>query len=242
MTDPEITVLTALADRSDQRLEQIHAVLSGAPVTWEWLIQHDGDGRSRVPGTVAGDPRVEIESNGRALGIAGTRNRALGRARGRLLLNADADDVPEPAALTALPVAFTDPTVGLAFGDWVEHWPDREPWSSPRRFAPGRLAPGRLSAIWALERWVPMHLAGAMWRTDAVLAAGGWTATVGGSDIGLLIGVDARWASVYVPELTFTYHHHSAQVTASTTWQRQFDIDLRFLRRRHAVLAADRAL
>ena len=240
MADPEITVLTALADRSDHRLGEIHAVLRDAPVSWEWLIQHDGDGSAPVPEAVAVDPRVAVESNGRALGIAATRNRALGRARGRLLLNADADDVPEAAAFTALASAFSDHTVGLAFGDWVEHWPDREPWSPQPRFEPGRLAPGRLSAIWAQERWVPMHLAGAMWRTDAVLAAGGWTATVGGSDIGLLIGVDASWASVYVPELTFTYHHHSAQATASTAWQRQFDTDLRFLRRRQAALAAGR--
>lgn len=49
------------------------------------------------------------------------------------------------------------------------------------RFAPGRVAPGTLSRIWGEERWVPMHLAGAMWRTDASLAAGGWTATVGGT-------------------------------------------------------------
>ena len=62
---------------------------------------------------------------------------------------------------------------------------------------------------------MPMHLAGAMWRTDAVLAVGGWTATVGGSDIGLMLGVDADWASVYVPVRTFTYHHHATQATAS---------------------------
>ncbi|HET9103826.1 MAG TPA: glycosyltransferase family 2 protein [Solirubrobacteraceae bacterium] len=238
MAAPEISVLTALADRAEHRLAEVHATLTAVPVSWEWLIQHDGEGLPSVPEAIAADPRAVIESNRRRLGIAATRNRALGRARAPLLLNADADDVPEPAALTALPGAFADPTVGLAFGDWIERWPDREPWSPQPRFAPGRLAAGHLSAIWASERWVPMHLAGAMWRTEAVLAAGGWTATVGGSDIGLLIGVDAAWASVYVPQLTFTYHHHATQATASAAWQRQFDTDVRFLARRQAALAA----
>ena len=83
---------------------------------------------------------------------------------------------------------------------------------------------------------MPLHLAGAMWRTDAVLAAGGSSATVGGSDIGLMLGVDAAWSSVYVPVLTFTYYHHANQVTASSDWQLQFARDMRFLERRHDAL------
>jgi hypothetical protein len=83
---------------------------------------------------------------------------------------------------------------------------------------------------------VPLHLAGAMWRTDAVLAAGGWSATLCAADVGLLLGVDADWASCYVPVMTFTYHHHSDQVTASQEYQSQFDFDLRFLERRQQAL------
>jgi hypothetical protein len=80
-----------------------------------------------------------------------------------------------------------------------------------------------------------------MWRTDAVLAAGGWSATVGGSDIGLMLGVDASWASVYVPHTTFAYHHHARQVTASSDWQSQFDRDIRFLERRRRALESIRS-
>jgi len=225
-----------MADRPEHRLSEIHAVLAASRVSWEWLIQLDGERDRALPAEVAADPRTQVERNGRQLGIATTRNRALSRATAPLLLNVDSDDVPAREALTDLPPAFEDPAVGLGFGDWVEHWPDRDPWIPDVRFDPGRLEPGRLSQIWAAERWVPLHLAGAMWRTDAVLAAGGWTATVGGADIGLLLGVDAEWASFYVPVTTFTYHHHGDQVTASDEWRAQFDLDMRFLERRRQAL------
>jgi len=239
MREPTVSIITALADRPAPRLPEIHAVLAAAPDAWEWLLQLDGDGDGprTLPPAITGDPRVAVERNGRQLGIAATRNRALARARGPLLLNVDSDDLPREAALSALAPEFADPSLGLAFGDWVEHWPDREAWTSSVRFAPGRVAPGTLSRIWGEERWVPMHLAGAMWRTDAVLAAGGWTATVGGCDIGLMLGVDAAWASAYVPVTTFTYFHHHEQVTASRAWQAQFELDMRFLERRRRALA-----
>ena len=229
-------MITAVAERPQPRLAEIHAVLAGAPVAWEWLLQLDGERGTEMPAEIASDPRVRLEPNRRQLGIAATRNRALSRAAAPLLLNVDSDDVPTPAALAELPRAFADPAVGLAFGDWVEHWPERDPWSPELRFEPGRLAPGTLSRIWAAERWVPLHLAGAMWRTDAVLAAGGWSATLCAADIGLLLGVDADWASFYVPVTTFTYHHHGGQVTASEEYRQQFDLDLRFLERRHQAL------
>ncbi len=229
-------MITALAARREHRLSEIHAVLAAAPVSWEWLIQLDGERAAEPPAAVLADPRTRLERNGRQLGIATTRNRALSRASAPLLLNVDSDDVPTPAALTELPPAFDDPQVGLAFGDWVEHWPDRDPWTPDLRFDPGRLEPGTLSSIWAAERWVPLHLAGVMWRTEAVLAAGGWSATVGGADIGLMLGVDAGWASFYVPATTFIYHHHGEQVTASDEYRAQFELDMRFLERRRQAL------
>jgi cellulose synthase/poly-beta-1,6-N-acetylglucosamine synthase-like glycosyltransferase len=233
---PEVSVITAVADRLEHRLAEIHSVLVSSSANWEWLIQLDGENGSTLPPDVAADPRTRVERNERQLGIAATRNRALSRTVAPLLLNVDSDDVPTTAALTQLSPAFEDPSVGLSFGDWVEHWPDRAPWTPAPRFEPGRLEPGLLSHIWAAERWVPLHLAGAMWRTDAVLAAGGWSATAGGADIGLLLGVDAQWASVYVPVTTFTYHHHANQVTASDAYRAQFELDMRFLERRQRAL------
>ncbi|MFZ0092005.1 MAG: hypothetical protein WAL63_21080 [Solirubrobacteraceae bacterium] len=238
MPPPIVSIITALADRCGHRLSEIHAVLAAAHTEWEWLIQLDGTAAIDVPDAVNRDARVAVDGNGRQLGIAATRNRALARSAAPLLLNADSDDIPTVAALDDLSSVFTDATVGLAFGDWVEHWPDRDAWTPAARFAPGRLAPRTLSRIWSAERWVPLHLAGAMWRTEAVLAAGGWSAIVGGSDIGLMLGVDATWASVYVPVTTFTYYHHAHQVTASRDWQTQFHRDMRFLARRQHALDA----
>lgn len=240
MAAPTVSIITALADRHGHRLLEIHAVLTRADTDWEWLIQLDGEPGSELPEAVVSDARVRIDRNGQLLGIAVSRNRAVARAAAPLLLNADSDDVPTVAALDGLAPVFEDSTVGLAFGNWIERWPDREPWTPAPRFRSGRLAPGTLSEIWGAERWVPLHLAGAMWRTDAVLAAGGWCATVGGSDIGLMLGVDALWASVYVPVTTFTYYHHAYQVTASHEWQSQLERDMQFLERRRRALDAIR--
>jgi cellulose synthase/poly-beta-1,6-N-acetylglucosamine synthase-like glycosyltransferase len=231
-----VAVITALAPRPGHRLLETHAALDRAEVEWEWLVQVDDATAGELPTSLISDSRVVVEANGQRLGIAGTRNRALARSRAPLLLNADSDDVPIPGVMDRLATGFLDPTVGLAFGDWIEHWPDLEPWVPKVRFTAGRHPPGMLTGIWHRERWVPLHLAGAMWRADAVLAAGGWSALVGGSDIGLLLGVDAAWASVYLPGATFTYHHHPSQATASPAWQAQFDCDVRFLRRRYEAL------
>jgi cellulose synthase/poly-beta-1,6-N-acetylglucosamine synthase-like glycosyltransferase len=236
MPNPTVSIITALTDRSRHRLSEIHGVLAAAQTDWEWLIQLDGSGEIELPDVVMSDDRVRVDSNGRRFGIAVTRNRALARSAAEMLLNADSDDVPTVAALDALAPVFEDPHVGLAFGDWIELWMDREPWRPSARFSPGRQEPGKISEIWGAERWVPLHLAGAMWRTDAVLAAGGWSATVGGSDVGLMLGVDASWASFYVPVTTFTYYHHARQATASRGWQSQFDRDMRFLERRRRAL------
>lgn len=224
---PDVSVITALAPRPANRLEEIRAALDAAASSWEWLVQVDGPepGEDDLPAALREDPRIRVQANGRRDGIAVSRNRALARAAAPLLLNADSDDVPVPGALDRLAAAFADPEVGLSFGDWLEHWPDGGQHRPPVRFAPGRVEPRTLAGIWADERWVPMHLAGAMWRTTAVLAAGGWTALAGGSDIGLLLGVDTTWASHYTPGDTFAYHHHADQVTASGPWKARFEQD-----------------
>jgi glycosyltransferase involved in cell wall biosynthesis len=231
-----VAIITALAPRPGHRLLETHAALGASRIDYEWLIQVDDEAAGELPIMLVTDPRVRIEANGQRVGIAATRNRALARAEAPLVLNADSDDVPVPGAIDRLAIAFEDPSVGLAFGDWIEHWPDRDPWIPTPRFTPGWLAPGTLGRIWYDERWVPFHLAGAMWRTGAVLAAGGWSALPGGSDIGLLLGVDSVWAGAYVPGATFIYHHHASQTTASDAWRVQFEQDMHFLRRRYEAL------
>ncbi len=235
---PDVSVITAVAARPANRLEDTYRALDAAEADWEWLVQIDGAAApvDPVPPLLRADPRVRVQANGRQDGIAVTRNRALARARSPLLLNADSDDVPVPGALDRLIVAFGDDRVGLAFGDWVEHWPDGGRWQPIARFAPGPHPRGAIATIWAAERWVPLHLAGAMWRTTAVLAAGGWTALAGGSDIGLMLGVDAVWGSFYVAGPTFVYHHHEHQVTAGQRWRELFDQDMDLLAARAEAL------
>ncbi|WP_354701557.1 hypothetical protein DSM112329_01876 [Paraconexibacter sp. AEG42_29] len=235
---PDVSVLTATAPRPQNRLAEIHAALGASRLDWEWLLQIDGpdDARLALPDAVRADPRVRIQAGARRDGIAVTRNRALARATAPLVLNADSDDVPIAGAMDRLAPAFADPDVAMAFGDWVERWPDGTDWRPEPRFAPGRQEAGAIASIWAAERWVPMHLAGAMWRTVAVREAGGWTALAGGSDIGLMLGVDARHASSYVATPTFVYYHHEHQVTAHDQWRDLFALDMEFLAARARAL------
>ena len=233
---PALSVITALAARREHRLSEIHAVLAASRVSWEWLIQLDGERGTELPAEVLADPRTRVERNGRQLGIATTRNRALSRAAAPLLLNVDSDDVPTGARCPSCRPRSMTRRSGSRSATGSSTGPTairglRKCASIPVGWSPARCrASGRRSG------WVPLHLAGAMWRTDAVLAAGGWSATVGGADIGLLLGVDAGWASVYVPVTTFTYHHHGEQVTASDEYRAQFELDMRFLERRQQAL------
>jgi hypothetical protein len=78
---PTVSVLTAARTPEPAFLLDAYASLRvQSGVGWEWLIQLDGEMGHELPPEIVADHRVQVAANGRHLGTAATRNRALLRA------------------------------------------------------------------------------------------------------------------------------------------------------------------
>ncbi len=77
-----------------------------------------------------------------------------------------------------------------------------------------------------------------MYRRQAVLNAGGWVATRGSEDTGLLIAVSDTQDGHVIDDLTLKYRKWPGSVTASPKWRQQHLEDQLFIEK---VLTARRA-
>jgi hypothetical protein len=213
-------VLTPVHRPVGRYLSELHETLAAqGGVDWQWVLQVDGGASllRRIPRAVRTDPRVALEANGRWLGEAVTRNMALVRVDAPLLQTVDADDLLLPGALAAAAAALiVEPDLGLAFGRTLELTEDgrRRPAKNP--YAPGRLGPAVLVRDWERRGGsCSIVVASAMWRTACVRAHGGWTGTVAGVDVLLLLAVASVHPARCVDCDTYVYRSHPHQIHRS---------------------------
>jgi Glycosyl transferase family 2 len=197
-------------------LAELHASLDGqVGVEWEWVIQIDGDASlmAKIPVAIRADSRVSVEANGRWLGQAATRNLALVRTSHRLLQTVDADDVLERGALAAGAEAMADnPDVAIVFGRTRNLHADGELVEGKNLYRPGRIEPGVLADDWVRrDGSCSIVVPSVMWRTGAVEAEGGWTASAAGEDVLLLLAVTTRCPALCLASFTYRYRQHAAQ-------------------------------
>jgi glycosyltransferase involved in cell wall biosynthesis len=194
---------------------------STLPGGWdlEWLIQEDGaaPGLGEVVGALAdGDARVRYDALGVQAGSGATRNAALVRARGELVVGMDHDDVFAPGGAAALVSALVDaPGAAWACGrcDWL--LPDGGHWAKDDVLPAGAVAPGTITTyLLATGDW-PFPAAFACYRRDVLLAAGGWPAMVRSEDAGLLLGIAHDHPGVWVDAVVATYRRWEGQKTVS---------------------------
>ncbi len=90
-----VSVIMPAFNRENFIAESIKSVLAQTFQDFELIIIDDGstDKTISVAGTFVSDRRVQIVKNEKHLGIAGTRNKALGLARGEYIAPLDSDDV-----------------------------------------------------------------------------------------------------------------------------------------------------
>lgn len=241
---PLVSVVTAALNPVDAYLIEAHNDLCAQAPSWEWLIQLDGE-RAALPARLQADARVSVGANGRWLGTAVSRNRALARANGKYVYAHDDDDRLAPGAFAALLAPLQrDRTLAWSagqFDDLVLRGGRWERNSFQYSCAAGRVAAGAWESD-RLEHWAAgtdAQLPAAncvMWRADWLYALGGWGALTGDQD------TFAAWAlqhlaDGHVVEDQVGWHRkHDRQTTASPGFRDEVQLHHELVARRlHAL-------
>jgi len=217
---PTLSVITAAYGPSARYLPEaarsVHA--QRLPPDWslEWVVQEDGDSPS-LSHLFADDDLVRYHHNGLRLGIAATRNLALGRATGTLVQNLDHDDVLLPHAVATLVRRFEEHPIHWAVGAADDLLEDgtRRSWDSELPF--GLLAAGEVNR-WAERHggnWA-VHGGGLMMRADTLRALGGWTGIPVDDEIAALAAISELAPGWNDPEVTWLYRKHADQTTRNS--------------------------
>ena len=220
---PRIAVLTAVHPSSIRYLRdaaQSVARLQG--VDAEWLVQVDGTeaDADEVRALLSG-LEADIQANGRHLGTAITRNRALGRANAPLAATLDADDLLEPRGLRALADALqTNPGAAFAFGRGIDFFPDGHSELATRSspYPLGAVPRRAIEDHWLRTGWDGIFFASICWRTEVLFEIGGWSALPGMEDTDLALDASHRFSAYHVPELVLRYRVHADQTTLSRAY------------------------
>lgn len=214
---PLISIITPLYKPDLDHLRQTvdgvaHQALPGPHWSIEWIVQEDGPTRSVAPETL-GLGQGTYEANGAHLGVAATRNIALGRARGDLVQVLDQDDYLLPHALATLAPHFDNPAIHWAIAQADDLNPDgsRTSWQSVLPY--GVIKPGLANSV-AIARggnWV-VHCAGLMLRAAVLRALGGWVTGWGDDDVVMFAGVSEVAHGYNDPAITWLYRQHPGQL------------------------------
>jgi glycosyltransferase involved in cell wall biosynthesis len=216
----EVSILTALHRPQRDHVEEAwESVRAQEGVAWEWVIQADGSTEELdqwLPAELRRDERVRAVANGRAFGVATTRNLGLVRCSGEFVQHLDQDDMLVPGALAlGARTLRADEQLAFCFGESLHLHADGvlEPRPSHKRLEPGTIAPGTITNRWlegAGHRVVPNAI---MWRKAYLFAYGGWTALPVWADYGIIFPVADRHPVAVLDEVTLHYRRHPAQAS-----------------------------
>lgn len=214
---PTVSIITAVHAPSAGFLDDTASSVAGQilPQGWdlEWVVQEDGD-TPALADYFASVPYARFGANGRQLGVPGTRNLALDRAKGGLVRVLDADDVLLPDALASLIPHFERANIHWAVGQADDLMTDgsRVPWEP---LIPTGLVQAGAVNDWAIEHggnW-PIHGAGLTMRTDTLRAFGGWAGTPNDEDLVMFAALSEACDGYNDPGITWLYRQHPGQVT-----------------------------
>jgi GT2 family glycosyltransferase len=227
-TVPVISVITPVHDgRSEVVLETGESLAAQElPAGWtlEWLVQEDS-ARPSLADAINAFPFARYQANGEHLGIAPSRNLALGRSTGTLVHPLDSDDMLLPGCLAVAIEAFrTHPSIGWVATQAYDLMPD----GSHRSFAP-LIEPGPVPAGFVATYYfskadrvaghgrLPFHPACTTLRADLVHALGGWGGLPRLEDLSLITAITDLAPGYFTPEVGFLRRRHDS-VSVSERW------------------------
>lgn len=214
---PTVSVVTAAkGPRLPYLLDSWESLLHQAGIAWEWLIQTDGPAPD-LPAELLNDHRVDVAHNGRQLGIAVTRNRALARARGPYVKALDADDLLTPDALkVSAEVLAENPRAAFVFGrssrltatgeERADEAPD---------FAVGTVTTGELERRWRRDGRSSLRYGTIAWRREVLLAYGGWAALSEMEDVSVTLAVNLHYCAAFTDRVLLLSRDHADQASIS---------------------------
>jgi len=220
-----VTVMMAAHNMQPWIAEAIESVLAQRFKQFELVIADDGstDQTIQIARRYLWSPRVRFLQNPRQMGIAATRNRILGEARGKYIAVCDADDIMLPSHLKRMvDLLESHPRVGWVYASRLRVDETGTPLGVERA--------ERVDAGKEWKRNVIAH-AGALIRTEEMLKAGGYDETLMTSedyDLGLKIARNARMMAL-PREMHYLWRRYPQSASHVSPWRRK-DTD-RLLRR-----------
>ena len=181
------------------------------PHGWEleWCVQLDDGAEATFD-----DPRVRCAANNSRLGAAQSRNLAVARSRGDVLMHLDADDVLLAGALRRVLPLYDDAAL-----EWVavrvDDLVDGKGLAHPHELT-GVVEPGEGSMAWLSTMLLPFHTVAFTLRRSAFLRAGGYPALAAAEDVGLVLSVSDAGRGVVLEETLAQYRKWSLQTTATS--------------------------
>ncbi|MFF2567291.1 glycosyltransferase family 2 protein [Streptomyces sp. NPDC058084] len=226
-----MTVVIATRLREDRLdyLTAMHASLTRQCVPWEAVIALDGADPSRLPASLAADPRMRTLALPRPVGAACARNLALTHVRTKYVNWADDDDEFTDDAMAVRLSTLESTGVGWCAGWSEDLHPDGTTrlWRCPT--PPGRHEAGDIMNYWARPQdTIPIGPTTILARTDLVRAApmGG---LVQGEDYMAAVGVTALAPGILLRLPVYRYRKHAGQMTQDARYD-----ELELAARRHA--------
>jgi glycosyltransferase involved in cell wall biosynthesis len=218
MTSPAVSVLMTAYNRERYIADSIDSVLAQSFDDFELVIVDDAsrDATVEIARRYARrDPRVRVEVNTRHRGDYPNRNHAASLARGAFLKFHDSDDLMYPHCLAAMvPPMLAHPEA--AFG------------LSPAHYWPGAPCPMLLTPRMSYQReflgsgMFNAGPAGAIFRTEAFRALGGFVDRGAPSDYVFWLRACARVSVVLLPADLFWYRIHDGQELTSAKASREY--------------------
>ena len=212
---PRVSVVIPVRDQPDFLAASLASVFRQPYRDLEVIVVDDGSTVDLTPALAPYGDALRFERQP-PLGVAAASNRGAEIARGELLAFHDADDLMEPARITApLAVLERDPGVALVFGNGIAVSADlREELGPviPKRHAARLVRRGLTLA--ELVRRSHVYLQASLVRRAIFLELGGLPSFRAGGDWGLALRCVAHHRVAFVDEPLFRYRRHGASLTA----------------------------
>lgn len=232
---PVISVVICTYNNADYLPWAVRSVMAQNDPAWELLIIDDGstDATPSYLKTLQEDSRIRCYRQHRNVGKAACLNTALQRARGKWLLELDADDWLAPECLARLSKeALNSEDSGAIYADHYE-WTERR--SGELVFRGVKKPPEALSRQWLLEEGPA--LAPRMFRVGLLIKLNGWSTSVpqGGrlyEDIELLARLALEETIRYLPLPLYHRRIRSGSMTRMherlyKPWSRSMSAEIR---------------
>lgn len=227
MTTHRITVITAVAIAHLPLVRDAGESLAAQrlPPGWsyEWLVQVDGAadlGAGRVARSLQDAFTADVMFNGGHAGPAATRNLALARATGAIVVTLDADDLLPAEALASVTRHFAmNPDVGWiaggsatvsSSGAMIEDY-------DPPILAGRRVGQRELTDFWLQMGHNPVIPRTAAYRVECLSRVGGWMGLPRSEDTGTLLAVNESAPGLVIADCVSLKRRSTNQITA-TSW------------------------